>query len=156
MSKAISLEPPVSPAFVLSGNTRIPIRNIWLLMLYASDLFRHLEQRKIRVEDCPDEIPDLVGEILANVVERRLRRRLNYGYHSRNAVLSRVRGRTLVLETASHRLLSQGTVACHFEELTLDTPRNRLVRAALERMVNIAGHRALSHRCRGLACPYHG
>ncbi|HKP94407.1 MAG TPA: 5-methylcytosine-specific restriction endonuclease system specificity protein McrC [Fibrobacteria bacterium] len=147
----VPIESQESRAYVLTGIAGIPIRNIWLLMLYASDLFRHLEQRRIRVEDCPDEIPDLVGEILADVVERRLKRSLNFGYHSRDAVLSRVRGKISALETASRQLLSQGKVACHFEELTLDTTRNRLVRAALEKMVQIASRGDLSRRCLGLA-----
>ena len=44
----------------------IPVRNLWLLMLYASDLFRN---RGIG-EDSPDELPDLVAQILADAVER--------------------------------------------------------------------------------------
>lgn len=47
---------------------RIPVRNLWLLMFYASDLFRELNHNKISVEDSPDDIPDLVAEILARAV----------------------------------------------------------------------------------------
>jgi 5-methylcytosine-specific restriction enzyme subunit McrC len=43
---------------------RIPVRNLWLLMLYASDLFRNLEKAKVAVEDNPEDIPDLVAEML--------------------------------------------------------------------------------------------
>ena len=39
--------------------SRIPMRNIWMLMLYASDLFRQLGRNQIAVEDNPAEIPDL-------------------------------------------------------------------------------------------------
>lgn len=38
--------------------SRIPMRNIWMLMLYASDLFRQLGRNQIAVEDNPAEIPD--------------------------------------------------------------------------------------------------
>lgn len=32
---------------------RIPVRNLWLLMLYASDLFRDFEKAKVAIEDNP-------------------------------------------------------------------------------------------------------
>lgn len=130
---------------------RIPVRNLWLLMLYASDLFRDLEKAKIAVEDNPDDIPDLVAEMLCRHVERRIKRNLSYGYQSREAVLGRVRGRIDLLNTERHRLLDRGKVACRFDELTTDTERNRYVRAALEEISRIVLRGALAHRCLSLA-----
>ena len=66
---------------------RIPLRNLWLLMLYASDLFRTRGIGKVDLEDNPDDLPDLVAEILAHAVEVRQRRRLSFGYRSRDAAL---------------------------------------------------------------------
>jgi 5-methylcytosine-specific restriction enzyme subunit McrC len=131
---------------------RIPVRNLWLLMLYASDLYRTGGIGNVGVEDNPDDLPDLVAEILAHAVEVRQRRRLNLGYRSRDAVLNRVRGRIDVLRTERHRLLDRGMVACRFDELTIDTPRNRFVRAALEAISGVVRSKGLSHRCRLLAC----
>lgn len=130
---------------------RIPVRNLWLLMLYASDLFRQLGQRNVSVEDNPDDIPDLVAEILAHAVEERLYRNLSFGFRQREAELSRVRGRIDLLSTERHQLLARGKVACRFEELTIDTPRNRLVLAALKVIAGLVRQPALSHRCRNLA-----
>jgi 5-methylcytosine-specific restriction enzyme subunit McrC len=130
---------------------RIPIRNLWLLMLYASDLFRANGTGKIGLEDSPDELPDLVAEILAHVVESRQRRRLSAGYQSRNSVVNRLRGRIDVLTTERHQLLERGLVACKFEELTVDTPRNRFVRGALEAISRIVERSDISYRCRVLA-----
>ena len=62
---------------------RIPVRNLWLLMLYASELFRDLEKSKVAVEDNPDDIADLVAEMLCRMVERRIQRNLSHGYRSR-------------------------------------------------------------------------
>lgn len=130
---------------------RIPVRNLWLLMLYASDLFRHIASAKVSVEDNPDDIPDLVAEILSRQVERRLRRNLSFGYQSREAILGRVRGRINLLYTERHQLLDRGKVACRFDELTVDTARNRFVRAALEEIAEIVRRESLAHRCRSLA-----
>jgi len=120
-------------------------------MLYASDLFRDLEKAKVAVEDNPDDIPDLVAEILCRQVERRIQRNLSYGYQSREAVLGRVRGRIDFLNTERHRLLDRGKVACRFDELTVDNARNRFVRTALEEISKIVCRDALAHRCSSLA-----
>jgi 5-methylcytosine-specific restriction enzyme subunit McrC len=130
---------------------RIPIRNLWLLMLYASDLFREIARANVSVEDNPDDIPDLVAEILSRQVELRLKRNLSFGYQSRAAVLGRVRGRINLLYTERHQLLDRGKVACRFDELTVDTARNRFVRAALEEISKIVRRKSLAHRCRSLA-----
>lgn len=130
---------------------QIPVRNLWLLMLYASDLFRARGTGKVGLEDSPDDLPDLIAEILAHAVTMRQRRRLNFGYRSRNAVLNRVRGRIDLLKTERHQLLARGLVACRFDELTIDTPRNRFVRAALETISTIVQRKDIAHRCRSLA-----
>jgi 5-methylcytosine-specific restriction enzyme subunit McrC len=120
-------------------------------MLYASDLFRELHTAKIAVEDNPDQIPDLVAEILCRRVERRIQRNLSYGYRSHEAEISRVRGRIDLLKTESHRLMDHGKVACRFNELTVDTPRNRYVLMALEKLGGLVARRGLKHRCFSLA-----
>jgi 5-methylcytosine-specific restriction enzyme subunit McrC len=105
----------------------------------------------VGLEENPDELPDLLAEILAHAVEARQRRQLSLGYQSREAVLHRIRGRIDVLTTDRHQLLLRGLVACRFDELTIDTPRNRFVRAALEAISRIVQSHDLAHRCRKLA-----
>lgn len=129
----------------------VPVRNIWLLMLYASDLFRIKGTDLTGIEDMPDDLPDLVGEILARAVEQRQRRRLSLGYRTRTDALSRVHGRIDVLTTERHQLLARGLVACRFDELTVDTSRNRFVRAALELIARVAARQEVVRRCRRLA-----
>lgn len=130
---------------------RIPVRNLWLLMLYASDLFRLRGIDGVGLENAPDDLPDLIAEILADAVEKRQRRRLSLGYQTRTAPLARVRGRIDVLTTERHQLLARGLVSCRFDGLTIDTPRNRFVRAALELISRLARKTELVHRCRKLA-----
>lgn len=129
---------------------KIHIRNLWLLMLYASDIYKELDAANIAVEDNPDDIPDLVAEMLCRRVEHRIQRNLSYSYQSRDAVLSRVRGRIDLLGTERGRLLERGKIACRFDELTIDTPRNRYVRAALEAISKVVKRKDLAHRCRSL------
>ncbi len=88
----------------------IPVRNIWLLFLYASDLARFYGRHDAAVEEAPD-FPALVARLLCYAVDRRLRRNLSRGYHQEAAILSRVRGRIDILTTCAGSLLSKGTVA---------------------------------------------
>ena len=134
----------------------IPVRNIWLLLLYASQLYRELPaSRRVDMENAPDHIPYLVAEILANAVERRLRRNLSHGYQGQRADLNRVRGRIDLFRTERRQLLQRGSVACVFDELTVDTPRNRYVKAALTHIAGVVKKFAdlpdLERRCRDLA-----
>jgi 5-methylcytosine-specific restriction enzyme subunit McrC len=109
---------------------RIPVRNLWLLMLYASELTRFKGELNALVDADRDDLPDLVAQLLVKAVERRLGRNLTHGYRSRAKALTRVRGRIDILTTEAHQLLDRGEVFCRFHDLTIDTPRNRLVRAA--------------------------
>jgi 5-methylcytosine-specific restriction enzyme subunit McrC len=129
----------------------IPVRNSWWLMLYASDLGKHATSTNLAAEDLPDDIPDLVAEILARAVELRQRRQLSTAFLPREAVLSRVRGRIDHLTTSRCQLLAKGQVACRFEELSVDSPRNRYLRAALESVARLVRKPELAHRCRALA-----
>ncbi|AMO56182.1 restriction endonuclease [Endozoicomonas montiporae] len=139
--------PQAKPGFI----GKIPISNLWLLMLYASNLFRQLDKSQAAVEDNPDEIADLVAELLCHQVNRRLQRNLSFGYRSEKEELSRVRGRIDLLTTERRQLLSKGKIACRFEELTVDTPRNRYVRSALDVAAGLVSRAGLAQRCRNFS-----
>ena len=136
-------------------NARIPIRNVWLLLLWASTLYQeHLADAQLAgAEDNPDEIFDLVAEVLAYSVERRLKRNLSFSFRRREADLRRVRGRIDLLRTERRSLLDKGFVACRFDELTVDTPPNRYVMAALSyaSRSRLVKNQTVSARCHNAA-----
>lgn len=145
----MSAAPSVADGAIWRSHVGIPIRNLWMLLVYAADLASFLDRADADVDE-ETELPELLATLLATVVERRLRRSLSRGYRMAEADLPRVRGRIDWLATESGAMLRRGLVACRFEELTLDTLRNRLVRAALERMAIVVARPDLSRRCRGL------
>ncbi|OKH84605.1 restriction endonuclease [Mycobacterium sp. ST-F2] len=137
---------------IVSGKTEIPVRNLWLLMLYASELYAdNLDIRGAGAEARPDELPDMVAEILARAIERRLQRSLSRAYVTRSRPLTRVRGRIDVIKTETAQLLSRGQVACRYDELVVDNPTNRLICAGLIVAGTIAQDGDRAHRCRQLA-----
>lgn len=111
----------------------IPIQNVWLLQLFASDLYQRQPAAFVGFEKSPAELPDLVARILAGEVSRRLHNGLGVTFRRTSRPLSRVRGRIDLLTTERHRLMDRGLVQCTFDEIVTDTPANRLVRAALDR-----------------------
>jgi len=126
----------------------IPIRNIWLLMLYACELHPELVRTNKKYDDDRDDIPNLIAEFLEMMITKRIQRNLSYGYQEKNENLKRVRGRINLLKTERGLLLSKGQVSCHYEELTIDTKKNRFVLAALDRISNnIISDTELKKRC---------
>jgi 5-methylcytosine-specific restriction enzyme subunit McrC len=128
----------------------IPIRNLWVLLVYAAGLAEFEGCLDLAIDD-EAELPDVLARLLTVVVERRLRRSLTRNFEPKSAILSRVRGRIDWLKTVSERHLEQGRIGCRFEELTHDTTRNRLVRSALEAMRFVVTDREIARSCRDLA-----
>ena len=128
----------------------VPVRSLWALLIYAHGLAEFIDCFDGEVQDAA-ELPDLLARLLVVVAERRLRRDLSRAYQPLAEVLTRVRGRIDVLATERGQLLSRGRVACRHQPLTVDTPRNRLVRAALERSGARVGQGSLARDCLQLA-----
>ena len=120
-------------------------------MLYASDLFRMNAKDQLQVEEMLDYLPDVVAQMLAQAVKERLQRNLHRTYEPQRGVLDRVRGGIDLLRTESRQLIRQGKVACRFEDLSIDTTRNRYVKAALESIASKVSASSLRHLCRTLA-----
>lgn len=129
---------------------KIPVRNIWLLFLYASDLASFHGRFDADVEKSSD-IATLIARLLVYSVEHRLRRNLSKGYRQKDEILRRVRGKIDVLKTYSRSLLEIGEIACKYEDQTIDTPRNRYVLSALEAIATKIKDGEVIHRCKSLA-----
>ncbi|MFQ4150339.1 hypothetical protein AAGW05_16905 [Arthrobacter sp. LAPM80] len=137
-----------TPTVVISGKTEIPIANLWLLMLYASKFYESGTESSQGAEEYPELLPDLLAEILVSSVRDRLQKPLTPIFSMSSRDLRRVRGRIDILRTESHQLLRRGQIACHFDELTNDSPRNRMVLAALNALAPLLGSKPLSSECR--------
>jgi len=129
----------------------IPIRNIWLLMLYASELPEVMNKVDSSLDHDRDDFHNLIAEYLVSLVEKRLQRNLSFGYEFRSAELSRVRGQINFLATERGQLLSKGKISCQFQELTINTLKNRLVLSALDKVSTlVTDNEALVHKCKVL------
>lgn len=139
------------PMVVISGKTEIPVANLWLLLLYASKFYGSGSETLGGAERYPELLPELLAEILVASVGERIRQPLTPVFSPAAGDLGRVRGRIDVLRTESHQLLRRGKIACRFEQLTVDSPRNRMVLAALKSIEPLVKSKELATACRTTA-----
>lgn len=125
----------------------IPVQNIWILFLYASDLASFKGRFQSEVESSPT-IYDLVARLLCHILERRLKKNLNQTFLPNASILTRVRGKIDHLKTARNQLMQKGQVFCKYEHLTVNTPQNRLLRTALGRLTFKVKDKAITSRCK--------
>ena len=109
----------------------IPIQNLYYLLCYA---WNQLEQAQVvDVSAMSSDVPaDLFATVLVKGIEHLRRRGLNVGYRTEHEILAGVRGRIDILETERRFLAQHGHAACHFDELTIDTPANRILKSTLK------------------------
>ena len=126
----------------------IPIRNLWLLQLFASDFQTSGEYIESGNEEIPDHIPSFVSSILADEVSARLNTGLTTGFNRTAQTVDRVRGKIDILTTTRFNLLERGRVHCRFDQIDHDILSNRLALVALHRAARLPG---TDPRCRRLA-----
>jgi 5-methylcytosine-specific restriction enzyme subunit McrC len=131
----------------------IPIRNIYYLLLYAWD---RLDERE---DTCVDdlettEVVELFARILHGATTRIFRRGIDRSYRATTELVTGARGRIELTPTLTRDLLSRGQTVCTYDQLTIDSPPNQVLKAAAERIlgttrldVRIA---ALMRECIGL------
>lgn len=135
------------------GATRIDVRSVWFLMLYASNLLDRLttaEREKLLHGEHDNDLFDVLASALAAQMEERMKAMLRVGYRTRAEPLARVRGRIDHLGTARRRLMESGRVLCRFAEQTVDLPRYRFVLVTLRLAAQRAESRAVRLQCQSV------
>tara|TARA_R110001583_G_scaffold46697_1_gene146392 strand:- start:235 stop:1350 length:1116 start_codon:yes stop_codon:yes gene_type:complete len=129
---------------------KIPVQNLWLLMLYASES-RFLVSQLSDLEKSLDNVANLIADVFCSLVESRLKRNLSTQFVKTEKELNRVRGRINVLATERTMALLKGKVICSFDELTMDSERNRYIRSAFSSLGGLVDKPKLSLRCHNLS-----
>jgi 5-methylcytosine-specific restriction enzyme subunit McrC len=128
----------------------IPIQNLYFLLLYAWDQLEHLDA--VDLSATPSEQPvDLFATVLAQCLERVLKRGPHRAFEESHQETDVVRGRIDFAGSADARLVSRRRVVCVADELTHDSQPNRIVKTTLRRLAAIDGlDRDLRSRILGL------
>ncbi|NUP73253.1 MAG: hypothetical protein HOQ07_01165, partial [Sinomonas sp.] len=77
------------PGVVVADGAEIPLRNVWLLLLYASEFYQSGPEAFDGIEDYPEKLPELLAELLSASTEDRLKRPLTPSFATTSRDLSR-------------------------------------------------------------------
>jgi 5-methylcytosine-specific restriction enzyme subunit McrC len=128
---------------------KIPISNIWLLLLYASDCYKTLGQKqRAELENNPEQLMELAARLYCQAADKRLMYYLATDYQPTIKAVNRVRGKIDILTTQRKQLLAKGKIQCKYDDLTLDTPKNRYIHAAAHFLVKKLNDDQLIKKCR--------
>ncbi len=115
---------------------KIPIQNIYYLLCYAWNRLAEGEIVDVSGIDS-NELADLFATVLINGVNHTLRRGLDKGYEPHEEELSSIRGRIDIAMTTRRMLVAQGHARCNFDEFTVNTMPNRIIKSTLRFLANI-------------------
>jgi 5-methylcytosine-specific restriction enzyme subunit McrC len=116
-----------------TGAKTIPIRNAWYLLLYAWDLAHWRDATRMAAEDAPTLL-GLLARVLDESTRKLLRRQLGRAHQERTATIQGIRGRIDFGASLRGLHFERGQAVCKFPELSIDTPRNRILRSTIAQL----------------------
>jgi 5-methylcytosine-specific restriction enzyme subunit McrC len=115
----------------------IPIENIYYLLCYAWD---RLEEAALTDVTATSQmrLPDLFARVLRSGVAHLLKRGLDRAYVTEEEEIAGIRGRLNVAMSLKRATFPRARAWCAFDELSPDTPPNRIVRTTLRALASVA------------------
>lgn len=110
---------------------KIPIDNLYYILLYAWDRLDEGAIVKVSGEDPAADVANLFARVLSSAVARIIKRGLDRGYRRQEEAMRGVRGRIELADTVKRNLGSQGRVLCTFDDLDFDIPHNQIIRSTI-------------------------
>lgn len=104
-------------------------------LLQQSPAFPRLEEQQVAAAESP-ELWDLVATWFVTALERLLRHGLVADYEEQHEDLPYVRGTVDVIETTSAYYQGRMSFSCLFDKFGLDSPMNRVLRAAAAAVIS--------------------
>ncbi len=114
----------------------IPVKNVYYLLCYA---WNSLEEGKLVDVGAvgSTELVDLFAAVLTNGCNHLFRRGLDQGYLEYAEEIAGIRGRVDVAVTARRMLPQHGKAYCQFDELSVDTLPNQILKATIRQLLMV-------------------
>jgi 5-methylcytosine-specific restriction enzyme subunit McrC len=113
---------------------QIPVRNAWYLLLYAWDLAAWQGAFQGEIDESPN-LRALLARILIQASRDLMREQLGREFRTTTREIASLRGKIDIAASLKRNGLQRGRLTCRFDELGIDTPRNRILKASLERLL---------------------
>lgn len=108
----------------------IPVRNIYYMLSYAFQTLRKGAYRRMATENF-ENVQDLLSEILVLGMKSQIKRGVERGYIEHTEDIVGVHGRIDIAATLKENSFTSNRLVCEFDEYTIDTPMNRIIKATL-------------------------
>lgn len=109
----------------------IRIQNIYYMLAYAYEILQSNGYASCGSESF-ENAADLLAAILCRGVTIQLKRGLGRAYREETDRLRCVRGKIDVTQSVKHQTLRQRQLVCTFDEFSVDSPMNRVLKATME------------------------
>jgi 5-methylcytosine-specific restriction enzyme subunit McrC len=113
----------------------IPVRNAWYLLLYAWDMARWRGRWPVAAEESPSLL-GLLARVLSAATRDLLKHQLGRAHMVHRETLRGIRGRVDFAGSLKRLTFQHAAAHCVFPELSIDTPKNRILRATLHRLAS--------------------
>lgn len=109
---------------------KIPIKNIYYLLSYSWEKLDYLDPVSIGIDDY-DTIPDLFGRVFLNGFNTLLKQGLEKSYLEVSEEYPGVKGKIQFKESLSRNLFQQGRARCEYDEYSVNTFSNQILKRTL-------------------------
>ena len=110
------------------------IRNLYYMLAYAFSVLNKSEYRALATEDF-DNAAELCAAILERGVSLQLKRGLGQEYVNRTKARSSLRGKIEVTESVKSQTIWRRQLVCSYDEFSVDTTMNRVIKATVALLV---------------------
>lgn len=117
--------------------TTIPIQNIYYLLCYSWNTLEEADVTDVSGMDST-ELADLFAKVLISGTNHLLRRGLTREYETQETEMASIRGRIDVARSARRMLLQHGRAICSYDELSVNTLPNRIIKTTIRRLSGAA------------------
>lgn len=119
------------------------------MLAYAFSVLREKSYRAVATEEFENSA-DLCAALLQQAVENQLKRGLGREYLSHTELTSSPRGKFEVSDSIKTLAIKRNKAVCTFDDFSIDTPMNRIIKATMEILLRSDIHKARKQELRKL------
>lgn len=118
---------------LIQAANRIPVRNIWYILLYAWDMAVLKDRADVSQEEAPGLL-GLLARMLMECSKDLLRKQLGRSYSRKTHLVRGIKGKIDLAASLKHQTLEKAQAYCSYDVLHTDTAKNQIIRSTIYRL----------------------